>query len=301
MKKMVWPLLLGHQSIYILPTRRGMGVVLLLAILLLLATNYNNNLIYILAFMVLSVVMVSILHTFRSLAGMEFIAPASAPVFAGETASIELPVKNHSAAPRYEICVSGQDLTGSVGFDLQPQESLRVKLYLRVRQRGWYTLGALTVMSQYPLGFFKAWSPLRMTQRILVYPQPAAHLLPFPTAEDLSQNHAQPHLRGDEFYGFQNYQPGDPIKRIYWKALAKGHGVYSKQYSGCESSEIWLDWARTPGENVEARLSQLCRWVIEAERGNIPYGLRLPGVEIAIACGQAHYYRCLESLALYGG
>jgi uncharacterized protein (DUF58 family) len=38
---------------------------------------------------------------------------------------------------------------------------------------------------------------------------------------------------------------------------------------------------------------------MEAERGGALYGLRLPGVEIAPAHGDAHRTSCLQALALF--
>ncbi len=55
-----------------------------------------------------------------------------------------------------------------------------------------------------------------------------------------------------------------------------------------------------PHLDTEARLSQLAAWVVEAERSGLPYGLRLPGMEIPPACGAAHRHACLKALALYG-
>ena len=82
--------------------------------------------------------------------------------------------------------------------------------------------------------------------------------------------------------------------------MAKGQGVHVKEYRGEENSLIYLDWQQTPGFDVETRLSQLCRWVLDAEKTGSTYGMRLPGVDIKPASGLAHMRLCLESLALFG-
>ena len=44
----------------------------------------------------------------------------------------------------------------------------------------------------------------------------------------------------------------------------------------------WLEWSALEGLPTEARLSQLCRWVLKSEAGHPhAYGLRIPGTEIA--------------------
>lgn len=64
------------------------------------------------------------------------------------------------------------------------------------------------------------------------------------------------------------------------------------------NSELLLDFALTPGQ-PEARLSQLCRWILDAEQSGVSYGLRLPHLIIPTAIGITHQRRCLEALALF--
>jgi uncharacterized protein (DUF58 family) len=98
----------------------------------------------------------------------------------------------------------------------------------------------------------------------------------------------------------QEYRSGDSIKHIHWKAFGKGLGVFSKQYGGEQSlEEIRLDYGQTPSHNVEQRLSQLCRWVVDAEQAGISYGFALPGLKLPPGQGLAHYQKCLEALALF--
>ena len=51
--------------------------------------------------------------------------------------------------------------------------------------------------------------------------------------------------------------------------------------------------------DAEARLSRLAGWVLAAHRAGLPYGLSLPGVEIAQGDGDAQRRACLEALALW--
>ena len=62
---------------------------------------------------------------------------------------------------------------------------------------------------------------------------------------------------------------------------------------------MYLDFSELHIADVEERLSQLTLWVIEAERGRQPYGLRLPGIEISPALGQTHFHYCLRALSLF--
>ena len=62
--------------------------------------------------------------------------------------------------------------------------------------------------------------------------------------------------------------------------------------------ELWLDYAQCGLPDREARLSRLAAWVLQADRLGVDYGLRLPGLQISPATGEAHKRRCLEVLAL---
>ena len=53
------------------------------------------------------------------------------------------------------------------------------------------------------------------------------------------------------------------------------------------------------GGDTETRLSQLSRWVVDADAKDLRYGLCLPGVDIPVDSGESHRHRCLQALALY--
>jgi uncharacterized protein (DUF58 family) len=155
------------------------------------------------------------------------------------------------------------------------------------------------VSSSFPLGLFRAWSPIRFDSKVLVYPKPSAASLQFPETDAGDSQQGQNKRNGDEFYGLKTYQTGDSIRQIHWKSFAKGQGVLSKQYAGASNVELWLDYAYTPGSDIEDRLSQLCRWIIDAERTGLRYGLLLPGKRIEQNSGEEHYHQCMQALALF--
>ena len=90
------PVLLNHRRVFILPSRRGMGFVTLIALLLLIAFVYNNNLTYLLAFLLASIFFITILHSFKSLSGLILHPGQNKPVFAGESAVVEIHLNNPS-------------------------------------------------------------------------------------------------------------------------------------------------------------------------------------------------------------
>ncbi len=290
-------ILLTHRRIFIIPNRRGLGLLFLLFIQLIGSINYNNSLGFILTFLLGSIAMLGTIYGFRNLAGLSISASQPTPVFAGDSARSMLSLENPSQTPRIAIQV-GLRGEPQQEISLEADDNLQIPLNFSSSQRGWQALPMMKLSSEFPLGLFHAWAPLRFNIRVLVYPRPSPDNIPFPTLP--GDGGAQRHASNDDFQGFQSYQPGDSLRRIHWKGVAKGQGVHVKEYRGEESNQLYLDWLQTPGLDVEARLSRLCRWVLEAEKIGTAYGLRLPGTDIKPSMGQAHMRVCLERLALFG-
>lgn len=93
------------------------------------------------------------------------------------------------------------------------------------------------------------------------------------------------------------------MKLIAWKKAAKaldtGGELVSRDTSASVHQELWLDWQDCGSLSAEDRLSRLTAWTLAAHRAGADYGLRLPGVDIAPADGDAQRRDCLEALALW--
>jgi uncharacterized protein (DUF58 family) len=105
----------------------------------------------------------------------------------------------------------------------------------------------------------------------------------------------------DDFAGLRPFQRGDSPRHIAWKAAARDDSLPVKAFQGEAAIAIWLDWeALPPGLDVEARLSRLTAWVLEAHAAGYAYGLALPGRTVETDRGDAHRDACLATLALHG-
>src|SRR5512135_1452982 len=78
--------LLTHRCVYILPTRHGLMFAFVLALLLVGSINYAVGLGFAFTFLLGGLGLVSILHTYRNLAGLTLHPGKCEPVFAGQTA-----------------------------------------------------------------------------------------------------------------------------------------------------------------------------------------------------------------------
>jgi uncharacterized protein (DUF58 family) len=139
-----------------------------------------------------------------------------------------------------------------------------------------------------------------MDLRGLVYPTPSENP-PEPPPTHVAHGHRQHDARGEEdFAGLRRYHEGDSPKHVAWKAYARTGQLLSKQFAGADTSSQWFDFDLIPVTELEERLSILTRWIVNSDRTLEDYGLRLPGLEIPPAHGEAQRQKCLEALALFG-
>ena len=303
------------QRIYIMPTRHGVLFGLMLLAMLLGAVNYNNSMAFVLTFILFSLLLVTILHTCKNLAGLVINEASPTPVFSGELAKFPLILDNRNGHLRFSISFvrvpkkwrlfTNAKKSINMGSPTAPcgakaNEFCRVELPIKASQRGLLKAGRVKIYTTFPLGLFKAWSYIDMQQSCLVYPKPAGHNA-FPPFKLTETTGIQGNTSGtDDFIGFRNYRAGDSIKDIAWKAYAQQRGLFIKRFSGCGSDKLHLNWNDVAHlTDVEARLSQLCHWIIEAESQFLLYSLAIPGAYIDTGHGEKHLHHCLSSLAKY--
>ena len=294
------PITLVQRRVFILPTRTGIFFAVLFFVMLLGAINYSNSLAFTLTFLLASLSVVAMLHAYRNVLHLRVSLGHVAPVFCGETAHVPVILDNPRPSGRYALTIRFPQQP-PLGGDVPAGSWSRLDLPLATRRRGRLPVPRITLRSSFPLGLFQAWSHVNLDGRLLVYPQPS------PQREAPRETHDHFNLSGDrghgsdDFAGLRTYQTGDSPQHLHWKAMAREQGLFTKQFGGDHAEELWLDWETLPGRDVEARLSQLTRWVLDAEADQHNYGLRLPGKQIPLGHGPAHRHRCLEALALFPG
>jgi uncharacterized protein (DUF58 family) len=295
------PIVLVHRRVFILPTAHGAIFFLVLILMLGGSLNYGLSLGYVLTFLLAGLGLNAILHTFRNIANLHVRAGKAEPVFAGEMAQFSVRIENPtrlSRGPLEAIAPAGSHCD----FEIDAGGEALVFIAVSAPRRGRLPLGRITLQTRFPLGLFRAWSPLQPAQECIVFPRPESPPVPLP-AEGGEQGDGAASLLGNEdFAGLRAYHAGDSPRRIAWKADAREQGLLSKLFSGHADAHVWLDYERLPSSlGAEARLSRLTRWVLDADAAGIAYGLRLPPIVIEPAVGSGHRLHCLQALALYPG
>jgi len=285
--------------VYILPTGVGLVFALMTFAMLLGSMNYNNNLSFVLTFILIGIGFVAMHQCQRNLVGLELRFAGTEPVFAGQSAQFRIAVTNRSKSPRQRIRLY-TDSAHSDMHDLKPGESRIFVLPVATARRGRITLERFGIHTLFPFELFRSWAWLHMEPQGIVYPHPA-EIAPQPPPSRTALGHRQHDARGEEdFAGLRKFHVGDSPRNVAWKAYARSRQLLSKQFAGADMSSQWFDFDAVAEADMETRLAILTRWIVDADRTREDYGLRLPDRSFPPAHGEAHRRQCLEALALYG-
>ena len=292
------PYLLTQRRVYILPTKQGFAFALLLFIMLLGSINYSNSLGYFLTFLLASLSVVAIFHTYNNLLKLSFGPAICKPVFAEDEASFIVQVNNQNQQTRFSIeTFTPQQIKTLADINENSVSTLKVKH--AYEKRGLISLPRFKVESRFPFGLFRAWALIQFDQTQLVYPKPSSHSrLPVKNA-GLSEGKKQLNTGTDDFKDLRTYVEGDPLQHVHWKSFARHQTLQTKEFSSTTSDELWLNYSDTTVSGMELKLSQITRWVLLAEKENLRYGLRLPNSAIEPSAGSTHQENCLKQLALF--
>ncbi len=293
------PVTLGLRNIYILPTGYGLLYLMVLGAMLIGSINYNNNLGFLLTFLLGSLGLTAMMYTYSMLYGLHLASATATPVFAGEPVEVEITA---DGTDRRRTDIRWYfNVADRVRADFRPGEPTRVLVRALTAHRGRFDPGWLRIGSEYPLGLFRAWARINTGLCGLVYPRPVS--APMPGANTLSAQGEGDIARTagvDDFQGLSAYQPGDSPRRIHWQAYSRGRGLHTKTFAGQASVGLMLDIKDIQGNDTEGKLSILCFHVLQANHQRRSFGIKLTGQTIPACNGRVHRDRCLRALALYG-
>lgn len=291
-------LTLNQRRLFIFPSSAGLAFLALQSLLLLVAINYQNNLIYGLVFLFGTMLVVTIHLTFMNLHGLTLRAAEGVPVFLGDRGSV-----------RFEF-VSAQRSRWSIGYGWQGAEQRTeiagldrktLELPIAPDRRGRFKAPRFYLETRYPFGLVRCWSWVELTSSILVYPTPKAppsdaHAAP----EDADGAYFHRATSGDELWELKPYEQGESLKHLHWPSVAKGFDPSIKVMGeSVGTARNTIDFDDYPGVDIELRLSWLCFRVLEASSSGQTFALKLPTTEQTMGSGIAHRDQALEALSLF--
>jgi uncharacterized protein (DUF58 family) len=296
----VLPVTMQARRVYIVPTRTGIMFAVLLIVMLVAGLNYNNSVALLLTFMLAGYAILGIHETQRNLKGLRVVHAGADDSFAGDAGRIELRFENTLHTARGPITAHFEDHS-SVPLALPPRSvTARHVDYLRTR-RGRHRLGRIKLQTTAPLGLFRSWCWLYLPLEALVYPAPRG-MRPLPVAAGHHRSDGSDALAAgnDEWTALRPFVEGDSPRAVAWKLYARGAPLLVSQYAGAAGAKHTLDYAALGALSVEARLEQLCAWILRCEAAREAYCVRLPGRELPRGVGTEQRLRALRALALHG-
>lgn len=278
----------------IVPTKFGLFFGFLLLVMFIWSVNHQLNLGYILIFLNGIIAVFSAATTVNILAKLHITIGDATPVFAGEKAYIPIHIQENSGRHRAAFIIANREHETTCQ-GIEANQHTTMILTQNTQKRGWHPTQPLEIRTSLPLHCFVTWQWINPQHQHLVYPAPIGEQ---PLPQQNTTGHGEQQITGigdDELSHLSAYQNGDPLSRVAWKQLSRGE-MMSKRFSGEGTTRIILDYAQTKGDH-ETRLSQLSKWIIEAEALGADYQLKLPNYESPLSHGSHHYHHCLQTLA----
>ena len=303
---------LNSRNIMIYPTRFGLAYLGFVVLVFLLGTNYQNNIILLFSYLLASLFISVMLHSFYNFSQLRFYSVAKQQGYAEQP--LYFVIKITTEKTHYDINAHFTDkaLNSQVEkIELCQQGSHELRLVYRTLQRGKHWLGRVTVFSEYSLGLFKSKSILDFGHYAIIYPKAKSliadqYQLSAQADEPSIDSYQSTNSVGtDDFSELKSFVRGESKARTAWKQLAKGQGHYSKHYQAEQSQLHWLKLSEMPSNDVEIQLAYLSFLIGELTASNQSFGLQLStelscqSMNIAPNSGFHHQQACLTALALY--
>ena len=290
--------ILNQRRVFIFLSSHGGIMALLLLALFIAGINYANNLILGFCFLLGSLFIVGIHHTFANLSGLKITAVGAGEAFAGDLVAFHIRLAATNKRTYYALMLEWDDASERIE---RVELGTEISLLLRTQQRGYFQPPRLKITTYYPLGLLRAWTWLDLDLQAIVYPSLiASEELPSGSGNSQEVHDSQQRKAGiDDFEGLKTFREGDPLAHVSWKHVARGQGMLVKTYSEPVAGSNTLDYFALQGIDKETRLSRLAWWVVRLSEQQQPFALKLPHKTLEIGTGQAHQQDCLRALALF--
>ncbi len=286
-------------------TRAGLFYVVITILVGVSAVNTANNLIYVVASLLLGFMLVSGIAGRANLHAVRVTIRFPEEIYAETPTPVQIRIKNpRRFLPVFLVHVRIADHSCLFPY-LDPQGSEDRWIHVTFRRRGRIRVPPTIISSNFPFHFFTRYRIVAESRELVVFPRllrcpfPALPARPVPPA---FRGTTDSHKTGEDpdFLGIREYQPGDPLKRIHWKSSAKTGRLLSKEYVSAVGEKIILDLKDLPEKEPERRISCAAFWVVTLMRRGIAVGLVLGNTRHPPKNHRAHRRKLLTALALHG-
>ncbi|WP_235207740.1 MULTISPECIES: DUF58 domain-containing protein [unclassified Alteromonas] len=312
---------LTMNNIFVLPTGFGWAFIIMSLCLFLLGTNYQNNLMVLLSYILLSVMLLTLFYTHQNFARLAVKSTPLVPFHCHQSGTFYLAIvqqdmsggkDNLSQDTQNKPC-RGNIVASWFGHKTQypfilgatengdaHNTTQRLPIPITHRTRGVYKLPRLTLACDFPLGLYKCWTHLDFSAEVVVYAKPLKGEVIKVTAsnddsEQNTNNAATSAQSSSDFHSLTDYKEGQPLNRVVWKQVAKNGDWVVKEFA----DPVQLKQLLSVDANVETEtaISLLTFQVLEQSQQGNHFGLKYQSIDIEPSSGETHTHQCLTALA----
>ena len=252
------------------PTRAGWVFFLLTFGVGFAALNTGNNLLYLVLALMLSFLVLSGVLSESALRGIRVRRRLPAERYAQREAPVALEISNDqrrvaALAVVIEDRIAGSDGECAAGrcFALRiGPESTEVRTYrLAAETRGTLRFEGFVVMTRFPFGLFSKSMLVEAPEETVVYPTVSQVSIPerFGSARQGEECLPSENGHGSDATGLRGYSPGDPPRRIHWRATLRSGSLLVREFDDEDDGEVEVR-LRTAGQSAGEGFERLVGW-----------------------------------------
>jgi transglutaminase-like putative cysteine protease/uncharacterized protein (DUF58 family) len=316
------PTRLTLRHTYILPTRAGLLQGLAWCLLVAASLNFGLGVMLMVSMLLGALALVSMVETVRNLAGLEITLLPPSPVATQQPAEFaaRLHALDQRKRPAIQVSLLVQQARGRHAW-LQrgaalgthcvevSGEGTTVVFDVVSEQRGVLMPDRLLVASTWPFGLFRAWRSWSPGVSAAIHPAPCASAPCAPRRPAAASASAEfaaggplPEAADGDFLGHRRAQPGDPLRRIDWRASLRARTrLVAHRAPTADAPPVSLRWEDEAPAPAELRLARLAGRVLQLARQGLGFALELPGTHLPQGSGPLQLERALDALARFPG
>lgn len=283
------------NRIFCIANRFGFIFFLIFILMLLVGGTYQNNLVFMMAFLILALGLVTIIQTARNVRDIEILDYEIEADFVNSTTWARLVIKNRGKTDAHNLVVgfdtgrrrwwhlpwrssfSAKDISVPAGSVRTAELTVQLP-----RQWGRHSFARVFLKSEYPYGLFITWKIFRIKKEFYAYPEAQGVV-------ELPQDRS---LVGEDFVGHRLYQVGDSFSRVDWKLFARERGLFTKDFTEAQSDRIEFDLEKLSQSPIE----QSVQWILTSHNSRVEYGLRGSDFKIPPSHSPSHYHRVMQKI-----
>jgi uncharacterized protein (DUF58 family) len=285
------------------PTRDGWWCLAAATGLGIAAMNTGNNLLYLLASLLLGMIIVSGILSEQSMRRLRLRAVVPEEVYAGQPVMLGVRVGNRKRwLPSYSIALEVAQRRLYVPR-LAAGEDRLVTWEATLPTRGRWRLPGVRVTTRFPFGLFVKAGRTARGDEIVVFP--AVRPLDPARRRRLAGGGTRTlhrRGRGHDLYNLREYRTGDDRRLIHWRSSAKVDALMVRELemdAAIDARIVLVGDGARDSARLEAGLSEAASLAVHLARGGAAVELAGPGVHVPPGRGRGHARRLLTALALY--